>query len=108
LGREIGITFYGGGDHTDALLIPGQGVNQDETTLITFKSTQLDFPIVEYRPFRTFSLDQSYSLVIQLNAGVDIPHNETVIDPEGTAALPELGTVWYAGMRFAFDWRYYY
>ncbi|MCK5087773.1 MAG: hypothetical protein KAQ90_09645, partial [Melioribacteraceae bacterium] len=77
------------------------------TTLITFKSTQLDFPILEYRPFRTFSLDQSSSLVVQLNAGVDIPHNETVIAPQG-ADIPELVPVWYIGMRFAFDWRYYF
>jgi len=102
LGREIGVTFYGGGDQLDALLIPGQ-----ETTVITLKSTQLDFPIVEYRPFRTFSLDQSSSLVIQINVGVDIPRNETVVAPEG-ASVPELDAVWYVGMRFAFDWRYYF
>ena len=102
LGREIGVTFYGGGDQLDALLIPGQ-----KTTVITLKSTQLDFPIVEYRPFRTFSLDQSSSLVIQINVGVDIPRNETVVAPEG-ASVPELDAVWYVGMRFAFDWRYYF
>jgi hypothetical protein len=107
LGREIGVTLYGRGDKKDALLIPGQGDNKDQTTLITFKSTQLDFPIVEYRPFRTFSLDQSSSLVIQLNVGVDIPRNESVIAPEG-AAIPELDNIWYIGMRFAFDWRYYF
>jgi len=107
LGREIGITLYGRGDQKDVLLIPNQGVNKDETTLITFESTQLNFPIVEYRPFRTFSLDQSSSLVIQLNVGVDIPRNESVIAPEG-AAIPELDNVWYIGMRFAFDWRYYF
>jgi len=103
LGREIGISLYGRGDQKDALLIPGQ----DNTTLITFESTQLDFPIVEYRPFRTFSLDQSSSLVIQLNVGVDIPYNETVIAPEGVS-IPELDNIWYIGMRFAFDWRYYF
>ncbi len=107
LGREIGVTLYGRGDQKDALLIPGQGVNKDQTTLITFESTQLDFPIVEYRPFRTFSLDQSSSLVIQLNFGVDIPYNETVIAPPGVE-IPELDNVWYVGVRFAFDWRYYF
>jgi hypothetical protein len=107
LGREIGVTLYGRGDQKDALLIPGQGVNKDQTTLITFKSTQLDFPIVEYRPFRTFSLDQSSSLVIQLNVGVDIPYSETVILPDG-APVPELDAIWYVGLRFAFDWRYYF
>jgi len=114
LGREIGVTLYGRGDQKDALLIPGQGANKDQTTLITYKSTQLDFPVVEYRPFRTFSLDQSSSLVIQLNVGVDIPYSETVIanSEPGVAledvAVPELDNVWYVGMRFAFDWRYYF
>ncbi|MFC2094174.1 hypothetical protein ACFLSH_00965 [Bacteroidota bacterium] len=107
LGREVGISLYGGGDEKDAILVSGQGENKDQTTLITFKSTQLDFPVVEYRPFRTFSLDQSSSLVIQVNVGVDIPHSETVIAPEG-APVPELDTIWYIGMRFAFDWRYYF
>ena len=110
LGREIGISLYGRGDQKDALLIPGQ----DNTTLITFESTQLDFPIVEYRPFRTFSLDQSSSLVIQLNVGVDIPYSENIIYNSETGdelegvAIPELDNIWYIGMRFAFDWRYYF
>ncbi len=114
LGREIGVALYGRDDQKDALLIPGQGVNQDNTTVITFKSTQLDFPIVEYRPFRTFSLDQSSSLVIQLHFGVDIPYSETVIANSETGvapedvAIPELDNVWYIGLRFAFDWRYYF
>jgi hypothetical protein len=107
LGREIGLTLYGTGDQKDAVLIGGQGLNKDETTLISLKSTQLDFPIVEYRPFRTFSLDQSSSLVIQLNFGVDIPHSESVVAPDG-ASLPELKSVWYVGMRIAFDWRSYF
>ncbi|MCH7965000.1 MAG: hypothetical protein IH852_13800 [Bacteroidetes bacterium] len=107
LGREIGVALYGRGDKKDAILIPGQGANNDNTTLITFKSTQLDFPILEYRPFRTFALDQSSSLVIQINFGVDIPNSETVIVPPGVE-IPELDNVWYVGVRFAFDWRYYF
>jgi hypothetical protein len=107
LGREVGLTLYGTRDQKDAVLIGGQGPNNDQTTLISLKSTQLDFPIVEYRPFRTFSLDQSSSLVIQINFGVDIPHNETVVAPEG-ASVPDLKSVWYFGMRIAFDWRSYF
>lgn len=75
--------------------------------LINYRSKQFDFPIVEYRPFRTFSLDQSSSLVIQFNIGVDIPHNETVKLPQGIE-VPELQPVWYLGLRTAFDWRYYF
>jgi len=104
LGREIGLTLYGRGKQKDAILVP---IDNDETALLNFKSIQLDFPIVEYRPFRTFSLDQSSSLVIQLNFGVDIPHNESVVLPEGIET-PELLPVWYVGFRAAFDWRYYF
>jgi len=105
LGREIGISFYGGGDNLDAILVPGK--DQSATSLLTYKSTQLEFPVLEYRPFRTFSLDQSSSIVVQLNFGVDIPHNETLVLPEGST-LPKLEPVWYVGMRLAFDWRYYF
>lgn len=104
LGREIGVTLYGRGEQKDAILVP---IDNKETALINLKSTQFDFPIVEYRPFRTFSLDQSSSLVIQFNIGVDIPHNETVALPEGIEAQ-ELQPVWYIGLRSAFDWRYYF
>jgi hypothetical protein len=104
LGREIGLTLYGRGKQKDAILVPIDG---DETALVNFKSTQLDFPFFEYRPFRTFSLDQSSSLVIQLNFGVDIPHNESVALPEGIETF-ELRPVWYIGFRAAFDWRYYF
>lgn len=112
LGREIGMTLYGRGDNIDALLIP----NKDGQIIpVNYKSTQFDFPILEYRPFRTFSLDQSSSLVFQFTVGVDIPHDETLaippeeIDkfPEGVEA-PELKPVWYIGIRTAFDWRYYW
>ena len=82
-------------------------VDDNETVLINYKSTQLDFPIVEYRPFRTFSLDQSSSLVLQFNFGVDIPHSVTTVLPEG-AETPDLKPVWYVGLRTAFDWRYYW
>lgn len=104
LGREVGLALYGRGDNIDALLVP---IDDQTTALVNFRSTQLDFPIVEYRPFRTFSSDQSSSLVFQLNFGVDIPHNESVRLPEGVET-PELRPVWYIGLRTAFDWRYYF
>jgi hypothetical protein len=104
LGREFGITFYGRGDNIDALLIPVDG---NVTALVNYKSTAFDFPIVEYRPFRTFSLDQSSSMVVQFNFGVDIPKDQNAVLPEGTVT-PDLRPVWSLGMRIAFDWRYYW
>ena len=104
LGREIGVAIYSRWSSTDAILVP---INNDQTALLNYKSIQLDFPIVEYRPFRTFSSDQSSSLVIQLNFGVDIPHSETVVAPEGIE-VPELRSIYYFGLRIAFDWRNYF
>jgi hypothetical protein len=103
LGREVGVSLYGGGDNKDAILVPtGEGTN-----LLSYKSVQLDFPFLEYRPFRTFSLDQSSSLVFQFNFGVDIPYGTSLVAPEG-ASISELKPVWYLGLRTAFDWRYYF
>lgn len=104
LGREIGVAFYGLGGKPDAMLIPDQS---EGTKLVQYKSTQIDIPILEYRPFRTFSLDQSSSLVAQLNFGVDIPHSQSVVIPQN-AAIPELKTIYYLALRIAFDWRYYF
>jgi hypothetical protein len=104
LGREIGVSIYSRWANKDAILVP---IASDKTALLNYKSTQLEFPVVEYRPFRTFSLNQSSSLVIQLNFGIDIPHSETVVVPEGIET-PELRPVWYIGLRTAFDWRSYF
>jgi len=103
LGREVAVSLYGRKE-SNTILIP-YGDNQ--TALINLRSTQFDFPVVEYRPFRTFTSDQSSSLVLQLDFGVDIPHNESVVLPEGLET-PELRPVWYVGLRAAFDWRYYF
>jgi hypothetical protein len=106
LGREVGISMYGYGTTDDRIVIPS-GPNDEEATLMGIRSIAFDFPIVEYRPFRTFSLDQSSSLVFQLNTGFDVPSSVRVVEPAG-AAEPDLKTIWYIGVRAAFDWRYYF
>ena len=103
LGREVVVSLYGGGSNKDAILVP----EGDVTNLITFKSVQLNFPVLEYKPFRTFSLDQSSSLSFKLSFGVDLPYDEVLILPEG-GAPPELKAVWNIGLTAEFDWRYYF
>ncbi|NOX18838.1 MAG: hypothetical protein GXO87_11225 [Chlorobi bacterium] len=100
LGREVGVSFYS----EDALLIP---VGEKETKMISYKSIKIDAPILEYKPFRTFSLDQSSGFVIQLTVGVDIPFSAGIILPEN-GSVPQLKNVWSFGLRTIFDWRYYY
>lgn len=103
LGREVGVSFYGLGRTKDVII----SQNADTSYLLQYKSTKLDFPILEYRPMRTFSQDQSSSLMIQINAGVDIPSHTKVLVPEGKAS-PGLKSYWYMGLRILFNWRHYY
>lgn len=101
-GREIGVSFYATGENE--MQIPSSTAG---TTLVSYSSTKLDFPILEYVPFRTFSMDQTSSGKIQFYAGIDFPHNAAVILPTG-APLPELQPIWHLGMRLIFDWRHYF
>ena len=103
LGREVSVSLYGNGKDQDALII-----NDDNGyTVLTYKSFQFDFPVVEYRPFRTFSMDQSSSLRLFLSFGVDFPYAESVVAPEASM-IPELKAIWNIGLTAEFDWRHYF
>jgi hypothetical protein len=100
LGREIGVYFY----KSSTILL--QGTN-GATNLLEYKSTQFDFPFLEWRLMRTFSLYQSSSLMCQFNAGFDIPNSASVLIPDGNP-VPPMKTVWHIGARIEFDWRKYF
>jgi hypothetical protein len=105
LGREIGVALFG---YTaeDRVIVPREAGGVTEDVLIGLSSIQLDFPVLEYRPFRSFSSDQSSSLLFQIFGAVDVPTRSFVVAPTG-AEKPALEPVGYVGLRFSFDWRYY-
>jgi hypothetical protein len=105
LGREVGACFFGYLGASRILLPSGDPEDQNGV-LANLESIQLDFPVVEYMPFRTFSSDQSSSLVIQVLGSVDIPTRVSDIYPEGSPT-PEVHAVWTIGLRAAFRWRHY-
>jgi hypothetical protein len=107
LGREIGVTFNGFILGDSPVFVQDNSLGEGKAALISMRSTQLEFPIVECRPFRSFSLNQSSSLVVQLNAAADIPGKVKMIDPADAPVL-KLKTVWSLGIRIYFDWRYYF
>jgi hypothetical protein len=107
LGREVGVCFYGSVKGPDAFLIPYNRIEAGNLSLISMNSTQLDFPILEYRPVRTFSRRQSASFVLQLTAGVDIPGKVTMVEPANVDPI-KVKPIWLVGLRLAFDWRYYF
>ncbi len=106
IGREVGICMYGTGNGPDAFLMT---VDQDtkDQAVFSLYTTQFDFPILEYRPMRSFSSGQSASLVFQLYGGFDIPGKRTSVYPSDYP-LPDVKTTWFAGLRMSFDWRYYF
>jgi hypothetical protein len=105
LGREVGIGLYGyTSDQT--FVIPTPGIPPMNATQIHLRSIRLDFPILEYRPFRTFSQKQSSGLAFQFFTGFDKPNRPSVVEPVG-APNPSLHTIVTGGLRMVFDWRRY-
>jgi hypothetical protein len=103
LGRELGVTFYGLGsiDSLIAVGSPGQ-----PASVVNYKSTYYDLPILEYRPFRSFSSNQSSAVLFQLFAGMDVPYGYSSVASVGGPPV-KLSPVYSLGLRMVFDWRYY-
>jgi hypothetical protein len=106
LGREIGATFYGLGSDDESLLAPGV-LPGSGPRIIKFESTYLEFPILEYRPYRAFDTTQSSELILQFFGGVDFPNNGNVVFPPGAPGV-DMDPVYSIGVRLVFDWRRYF
>ncbi len=105
-GREVGVELYGLAGGKTRFLMPPAAAGTNGIRLTALRSISFDFPVIEYRPFRSFSLDQASVLVIQLFVGFETAGAAEIISPAG-APLPELQTIYNAGARVAFDWRRY-
>ena len=105
LGREMGLSFYGYASDQN-VVIPTPGVPPANRTVVKLRSIGLDVPILEWRVFRSFSLDQSSGLRLQFYAGFDRPTSSSVVEPVG-APKPSLHTIVTGGMRVVFDWRHF-
>ena len=105
VGRELGIVMYGRSQH-DQLIVPRSDPG-GQARIVDFRTISYDIPLVEYRPYRAFSSNQSSSVVFQLFTSADVPRSASTVFPTG-APTPDLRTVWSIGLRLVFDWRYYY
>ncbi len=68
--------------------------------------TQVEFPVLEWRLFRDFSVNQSSGLLLQPYVGFNTPTTVSVISPTGVPN-PDAHTIVTTGVRFVFDWRHY-
>jgi hypothetical protein len=106
LGREVGLSLHGFGKTKDNLIIPVP--NSSNSLLLDYSSIKFDFPIIEYRPYRFYSSQQSSSFIFQLTGGFDNPIKSKVVLPANTnMPAPPLKTVWHIGLRMVFNWRNY-
>lgn len=106
LGREVGVSIFPkGNDHEFAL--PTPGVPSGNSTVVSLNSLQMEFPVMEYRLFRTFSTNQSSGLMLQPYVGFDTPTSVKVISP-ANAPTPDAHTIVTTGVRVVFDWRHYF
>lgn len=102
-GRELGVTFYGK-HRVDQIWVPtASSLGQ----VLSYESVAFDVPLLEFRPYRSFSSNQSSSVMVQLFVGADVPRHVSVAYPTGSAA-PNLDTVYSVGLRVVFDWRHYH
>ncbi len=105
LGRELGVTLYGLTGKDRVLAAPA--APGDPPRLVAFQSIALDLPVLDYRPYRSFSSNQASTVLFQLFAAVDLPMSSSVTSPQGAPDVA-LRTVWSFGLRLVFDWRYYW
>jgi hypothetical protein len=105
LGRELGVAFDGFLKGKDRMLMPAAEPGA-APRLVALRSIAFEFPVLEYRPVRSFALNQASILALQLFAGFDVAENLVLLGPAG-APPPDTRTIVRAGARITFDWRHY-
>lgn len=105
LNPAVGLRYLYGLRGNDRVVAPS-ATPGSAPRVISYKSTMFDVPILEYRPYRSFSSNQSSTVLVRLFGAADVPHSGEVVAPVGAPNV-DLRTVWSVGLRFMFDCRYY-
>jgi hypothetical protein len=116
LGREVGLTFFGYfGDRIESAAIAAPGATVPiggRLSFVSYRSLQLDFPTLEYRPLRTFATQQALTFAVIVGWGVEFPnqvrYTSALTLPPATGPTPDLKTSWIFYLRLHFDARYYF
>src|SRR5262249_23321486 len=71
------------------------------------KSLNLQFPVFEYTPFRSFSTQIAFGLLFQIGFGAEIPLS-TQLEVPASGVPPHIGTAWSIFIRAQADGRYFF
>jgi hypothetical protein len=106
-GREAGVTLFGYVGGPDSFLtVAGTGTDGRPIVVpVSVKSLEIDFPLIEHRPFRDFATRQAFTFLVQAGLGVSVPTRVDVL-VEGLPA-PALKKSYFGYIRLSFDWRRY-
>jgi hypothetical protein len=106
-GREVRAILFG--FTGDLVGVVPAGTLPDGTSqyaVVDYKSVQLEFPVLEWTPFRTFATQLTFAAQIQLGFSVSLPVSTEVLYPVGTPF--STGPGWSVWLRGVFDGRYFF
>ncbi len=109
LGREAQAVLYGYMGKKNLPLVVGNVTLPGGTTdlgVMAFKSVALEFPVLEWTPFRTFATQLAFAYQLQLGMAVDIPTDVQVLAPAGATPV-HFDPAWGVFLRMQFDARYF-
>jgi hypothetical protein len=107
VGREFDATFFGYTGAVSILVeIPPQP-DGNSGAVAQLKSMQLNFPVLEWTPFKTFATQLVFAADLQLGFGVEIPLSAPIVYPKGLGSAT-VGPSWSIFLRGTFEGRYFF
>lgn len=106
-GREMRVVLFG--YFSDILAVVPGGTLPDGSNpyvVVQFKSVQLEFPVLEWTPFRTFATQLTFAAQLQLGFSVGLIASQEVLYPVGASFSS--GPSWSIWLRGTFDGRYFF
>ena len=106
LGREVGLNLYGYTRGPDKVtLIPVTSTGYGQPVGYEMKSMEWEFPLVEWRLFRTFAGKQASTFVVQLGGGYE---RTTSLKPAAGGPSANPASRYLVFLRASFDGRQYF
>ena len=101
-GREFRVVLFGYASSPPLAVLP-TGAGQH--AVLEYKEIQLQFPMLEWTPFRTFASQLTFATHVQLGFSVGLL-STTVLSPPGASFSS--GKPWQIWLRGIFDGRYFF